>query len=45
MVNAAIGYAASFLDKEGSYANVARTAFEALTALADDVRSARQIRY
>jgi 3-methyl-2-oxobutanoate hydroxymethyltransferase len=45
LVNAAIGYAASFLDKEGTYANVARTAFEALTALAGDVRSARQIRY
>jgi 3-methyl-2-oxobutanoate hydroxymethyltransferase len=45
MIHAAIGYAASFLDKEGSYANVARTAFEALTALADDIRSARQIRY
>jgi hypothetical protein len=45
MIHAAIGYAASFLDKEGSYANVARTAFEALTTLADDVRSARQIRY
>lgn len=45
MAHAAIGYPASFLDREGTYANVAKTTFEALTALADDVRSARQIRY
>jgi 3-methyl-2-oxobutanoate hydroxymethyltransferase len=45
LAHAAIGYPASFLDKEGTYANVAKTAFEALKALADDVRSARQIRY
>ena len=45
LAHAAIGYAATFLEREGTYANVAKTAFEALTALADDVRSARQIRY
>jgi len=45
LAHAAIGYGASFLDKEGTYANVAKTTFEALTALADDVRSSRQIRY
>jgi 3-methyl-2-oxobutanoate hydroxymethyltransferase len=45
LAHAAIGYAASFLDREGTYANVAKTTFEALKALADDVRSARQIRY
>jgi len=45
MANAAIGYGASFLDKEGTYANLARTALDALTALAADVRAARQIRY
>ena len=45
LAHAAIGYAASFLEREVTYANVAKTAFEALTALADDVRSARQIRY
>ncbi len=45
MAHAAIGYGASFLDKEGSYANVAKTALDAITALAADVRAARQIRY
>ena len=45
MAHAAIGYGANFLDKEGSYANVARTALDAITALAADVRAARQIRY
>lgn len=45
LAHAAIGYGASFLDKEGTYANVAKTTFEALKAVADDVRSARQIRY
>ncbi|WP_375490550.1 3-methyl-2-oxobutanoate hydroxymethyltransferase [uncultured Jatrophihabitans sp.] len=45
MVNAAIGYAASNVDDPAdTYANVARTAFEAITAFAADVRSARQIR-
>jgi 3-methyl-2-oxobutanoate hydroxymethyltransferase len=45
MAHAAIGYGASFLDKEGSYANVAKTALDAITALAADVRAARQIKY
>jgi len=45
LAHAAIGYAASFLEREGSYANVARTTFEAIKAVADDVRSARQIKY
>jgi len=45
LAHAAIGYAASFLEREGTYANVAKTTFEALKAVADDVRSARQIRY
>jgi hypothetical protein len=45
MAHAAIGYGASFLDKEGSYANVARTALDAIRALAEDVRAARQIKY
>jgi 3-methyl-2-oxobutanoate hydroxymethyltransferase len=45
MAHAAIGYAASGLDDPpDTYANVARTAFDALSAYADDVRSARQIR-
>ena len=45
LVHAAIGYAASFLEREGTYANVAKTTFEAIKAVADDVRSARQIKY
>jgi 3-methyl-2-oxobutanoate hydroxymethyltransferase len=45
MAHAAIGYAASAIDKTGSYANVARTTLDALTALAEDVRAARQIKY
>jgi 3-methyl-2-oxobutanoate hydroxymethyltransferase len=45
MAHAAIGYAASYLDKEGSYANVAKTAQDALRSLAQDVRAARQIKY
>jgi len=45
LAHAAIGYAASFLEREGTYANVARTTFEAIKAVADDVRSARQIKY
>ena len=44
MANAAIGYAASTIDQpQEAYAQVARTALDALTALVDDVRSARQI--
>jgi 3-methyl-2-oxobutanoate hydroxymethyltransferase len=45
MAHAAIGYAASALDKPGGYANVARITLDALTALAEDVRAARQIKY
>lgn len=45
LAHAAVGYPASFLEREGTYANVAKTTLEALKALADDVRSARQIRY
>lgn len=45
MAHAAIGYAASYLDKEGSYANVAKTTLEAISTLAQDVRAARQIKY
>lgn len=45
MAHAAIGYAASQLDAPTeTYANVARIAFDAITAYADDVRSARQIK-
>jgi len=44
MAHAAIGYAASSIDKPGSYANVARIALDALSALAEDVRAARQIK-
>jgi 3-methyl-2-oxobutanoate hydroxymethyltransferase len=45
MVHAAIGYAHSALTSGGgNYANVARTTRDAITAYADDVRSARQIR-
>lgn len=44
MVNAAIGYAASALDDPpDTYANVARTTLDAITAYAGDVRGARQI--
>ena len=44
MVNAAIGYAASALDgAPDTYANVAQTALQAITAYADDVRAARQL--
>jgi 3-methyl-2-oxobutanoate hydroxymethyltransferase len=45
LAHAAIGYAASFLEREGTYANVAKTTFDALKAVAADVRSARQIKY
>ena len=45
MAHAAIGYAASALDsKTETYANVARIALEAITAYAEDVRAARQIK-
>jgi 3-methyl-2-oxobutanoate hydroxymethyltransferase len=45
MANAAIGYAASGLDDPpDTYAQVARIAFDALSAYAGDVRSARQIK-
>jgi 3-methyl-2-oxobutanoate hydroxymethyltransferase len=45
MANAAIGYAASWIDSSAdTYANVAKTTFEALTELAADVRAGRQIR-
>jgi 3-methyl-2-oxobutanoate hydroxymethyltransferase len=45
MANAAIGYAASGLDDPpDTYANVAQIAFDALSAYAEDVRSARQVR-
>ncbi|WP_265862972.1 3-methyl-2-oxobutanoate hydroxymethyltransferase [Streptomyces sp. SKN60] len=44
MANAAIGYSAQALDDPPeTYAQVARTAFDALTAYAEDVRAARQI--
>jgi 3-methyl-2-oxobutanoate hydroxymethyltransferase len=44
MATAAIGYSADGLDNPpDTYANVAQTAFEAITAYADDVRAARQI--
>lgn len=45
MANAAIGYAASTLDHPPeTYAQVARTTLDALTALCDDVRAGRQIK-
>ncbi len=45
MATAAIGYSAGNLDEDpDTYANVARIAFDALTAYAADVRAARQIR-
>ena len=45
MAHAAIGYAASNLDSDAeNYANVAKIAFEAISAYADDVRAGRQIR-
>ena len=45
MAHAAIGYAASAIEKTGGYANVARTTLDALTALSEDVRAGRQIKY
>jgi 3-methyl-2-oxobutanoate hydroxymethyltransferase len=45
MANAAIGYAASTIDNPpDTYALVARIALDAITAYADDVRAARQIK-
>lgn len=45
MAHAAIGYAASGLDNPpDTYANVAKVAYDALTAYGQDVRSGRQIR-
>ncbi|HEX3792567.1 MAG TPA: 3-methyl-2-oxobutanoate hydroxymethyltransferase [Pseudonocardiaceae bacterium] len=45
MAHAAIGYAAGGVDNPpDTYANVARTTFDALTAYAEDVRSGRQIK-
>jgi 3-methyl-2-oxobutanoate hydroxymethyltransferase len=45
MANAAIGYAATGLDDPpDTYANVARIAYEAISAYAEDVRAGRQIR-
>jgi 3-methyl-2-oxobutanoate hydroxymethyltransferase len=45
MAHAAIGYAASALDsKTENYANVARITLDAISAYAEDVRAARQIK-
>ena len=45
MAHAAIGYSAAALDDPpDTYANVARIAFDAISAYADDVRAARQIK-
>ena len=45
MANAAIGYAASSIDNlPETYAHVAQTALDALTALCEDVRAGRQIK-
>jgi len=45
MAHAAIGYSAKHLDgKTETYANVATTALDALTAFGDDVRAGRQIK-
>jgi 3-methyl-2-oxobutanoate hydroxymethyltransferase len=45
MVHGAIGYAASNLDSAAeNYANVAKIAFDVISAYADDVRGARQIK-
>jgi 3-methyl-2-oxobutanoate hydroxymethyltransferase len=45
MAHAAIGYAFSSLDsKNDNYANVARITLDALTAYAEDVRAAKQIK-
>ena len=45
MAHAAIGYAASAIDaKPETYANVAQITLDAITAYAEDVRAARQIK-
>jgi 3-methyl-2-oxobutanoate hydroxymethyltransferase len=45
MAHAAIGYAASAIDgKPDTYANVAKITLDAISAYADDVRAARQIK-
>ena len=45
MAHAAIGYAASAIDaKPETYANVAQITLDAISAFAEDVRAARQIR-
>jgi 3-methyl-2-oxobutanoate hydroxymethyltransferase len=45
MVHAAIGYAANAIDSTTqNYANVARITLDAITAYAEDVRAARQIK-
>jgi 3-methyl-2-oxobutanoate hydroxymethyltransferase len=45
MATAAVGYSARWLDEEpDTYANVARTVYDALSTYADDVRAGRQIR-
>jgi 3-methyl-2-oxobutanoate hydroxymethyltransferase len=45
MAHAAIGYAANDLDSHAeNYANVAKIAYDALSAYADDVRAGRQIK-
>jgi len=44
LAHTAIGYAPKWLDaKTETYANVARMSLDAFTALANDVRSGRQI--
>jgi 3-methyl-2-oxobutanoate hydroxymethyltransferase len=44
MAHAAIGYAASAIDNApDTYANVAKTTLEAMTAYAADVRASRQL--
>ncbi len=45
MAHAAIGYGAKHLDGDiETYANVAKTSFEALTSFSKDVRAGRQIK-
>ena len=45
LAHAAIGYTAAALDNEGDrYANVARIAFDAINAYAEDVREGRQVK-
>ena len=45
MIHAALGYAAAHIDHPpDTYAHLAKTALDAITAFADDVRGARQIK-